>query len=540
MSTSLEHEQTYFYTPALKSLVQQISHLAFFGDGISLVLGEKGSGKSSLAKELCTQFEPAHQHVSLCFSSEVELADCLEQVASGLGVRAEEGAVSAGELLGELRHYVQALVQDKKLVILTIDNAHFLDDQALGALISLLQGANSPNSGLHYVFFSEPGLDRRVDALQIIDVAAYDFLLPNFSPTELSSFLETFPHLQETLNSSLVQKLWSGSKGVPGKALSILGEGDTPGRTTPKPSGGDTENLKTSLFSSLPFGHITAIVVLIAVLLSTLLLRGGGDDYKVQPIQSGSLAVNAGDQQADKLSEKEQEGISRDDAITAGQDQVQPEEGVSELQSEEPGHESESLEEESVVEFAEQASISARDTIDPAQKDTFSGEITASTPPQERLNTPLPEAKPDSKKLDSKSKREDSESLDSHEEVLEFGEAEDRVVTLPTLSAGKALTEPEIFLLAQNPEFYTLQVIAASKKASLDAYVKRQANRASLYMYRGVREGKSWYVVVQGVYSSRKAALNARRLLPSEQAKAGPWPRQLSSIQEEIEEFRNN
>lgn len=94
--------------------------------------------------------------------------------------------------------------------------------------------------------------------------------------------------------------------------------------------------------------------------------------------------------------------------------------------------------------------------------------------------------------------------------------------------------------MAQNPSFYTLQVVATSKKSSLEAYISRQSNKGSLYMYRGKREGKSWYVVVQGVYSSRDSALIGRHSLPKEQAKAGPWPRILSSIQEEIEAFRRN
>lgn len=543
MSTSFAQVQTYFYTPALKSLVQQISHLAFFGDGISVVLGEAGSGKTSLAKELAGHFEQAHQYIPLSFSSEVELADCLEQLASELGLRADDVTVSAGELLSELRQYVQALVQDKKLVILSIDNAHFLDDQALGALISLLQGTTNANSGLHLIFFSNPGLDRRIDALQIIDVAAYDFLLPNFSPTELSSFLETFPNLQPKLNSSLVQKLWSGSKGIPGKALAMLGAdaGIDSSPSQPESESGvasefDGEGSVKSGFS-LPLVHIGAIVLLGGVLLATLFVSNDDKKYDVKPIKGGAIAA-----QGDKDDTDESAAVSGSDEEDDGSAIVQAE-SVGSIDNESVATEGPVEEEKSVEDFAasETSQVDSAPVEDPTSMvESSSVEVAVSQSGVKEDEAPLGVAQANTDKRPEPTTKEASIAVESSDSINESGASAEEPVEIPTLSAGKALTEPEIFLVAQNPEFYTLQVVAASKKESLEAYMKRQSNRSSLYMYRGTRESKSWYVIVQGVYSSREAALNARRSLPNEQAKAGPWPRKMSSIQEEIEEFRSN
>ena len=59
-------------------------------------------------------------------------------------------------------------------------------------------------------------------------------------------------------------------------------------------------------------------------------------------------------------------------------------------------------------------------------------------------------------------------------------------------------------------------------------------------MYRGEREGKRWYVVVVGVYSTRSEALKGMAELPEEQLKAGPWPRKLKDIQQEIQQFNRS
>ncbi len=521
MSTSQHSSESYFYTPALKGLIQQLTHLAFFGDGISVVTGQKGSGKSALACELGEHLDQAHDVVSLSLHSDLELAECVEKISRALGV-AQVDSLSVGEMLSELRAFVQTLSQENKLVVLVIDDAHHLDDQAVGALVSLLQGAPQSHAGLHLVLFSEPGLDGRIDALQIIDVAVYDFDLPNFSPTELSQFLSRDPAIEETLNSSLVQKIWVNAKGLPGAALALVNESGS--------AEGDSGTSKRNRFDfGVPYGHIAAIGVLALVLLWSLVGRegeveeppkakvvapgvvpgtvpadGAAESAEVAEEYTGSSSIavsqsNEEDSDADVI---EGTGLDGDEALFVQDSADEPALVDSEaaLPSEEP---------------LEVGDIAPADD----ENEMLSGdnEAEAMYEASSDAAVPLEVAAP---------------SVNEVEEVIEPPSRH------MNLSATMALTEPEVFLMAQNPDFYSLQVIAASKKPLLEAYMARQPNRDTLYMYRGTREGKSWYVVVQGVYSSREAAMKGLRMLPKEQSKAGPWPRKLSAIQEEIDEFR--
>ncbi len=513
MSSSInEIDNPFFYTPSLKGLVQQVTHLAFFGDGMSVITGVPGSGKTSLQKELVKHFDQAHDVVELSLESDLELAECVESISSALGLR-HESTLSVGEMLTELRHFVQSLSQDKKLVILLVDEAQHLDDQSVGALVSLLQGGTDSQAGLHLILLSEPGLDKRIDALQIMDVPVYRFDLPNFSPSELSSFLSQKVPDESTLNSSVVQKLWASSQGLPGLALdSVMGQ-------TRKGKKSEQNNSDGLFGGGIPFGHIAAIVVLAVVLLWSLVFRGSSDDElpaaKAAPVVPMTAALDSDiqpvEQEIDSSLEEEAEDVGP--AVDTLDDEV------SEYSAEE---------------------LHSRESLEPVFSDadgyeSIIADVSGSDDP----------GFDDAGVLEVLSEGVEASSVELNSDV-EMAPASD--ISLPAIEeesiyerpSVKALNDSEVFLMAQNAEFYTLQVIAASKKASLDAYVARQANRESLYMYRGTREGKSWYVVVQGVYSSRESALKARSTLPSEQFKAGPWPRKLSAIQEEIEEFRYN
>jgi len=473
---------TYFYTPSLKDLVQQLTHLAFSGDGLSVVSGAMGSGKSALAEELVPHLEQAYKIVPLRLEVDLELAEGIEKVSATLGLIKEETSLSVGEMLAGLRHYVQALAQDKKLIILIVDDAHHLDDQAIGALVSLLQGRTDSNLGLHLIFMSEPGLDSRIDALQILDVPVYDFEMPNLSPSELARFLSRGSSFSESLNSAKVQKIWAGSQGLPGTALQFV----------EKHSESETRVKSTRILlpAGIPLGHAVAAVVLVIVLGWSLIFRQVDDAEKVA---STAVISTPAEPSIDESVGSEPEGIAFTPFPESANDRF-----VVDQQPQGVGLGVEGLDEQ-VAELA--TDISGQGTL-PGTEEKI--------------------------------------SLDSLQPPA-IGERNTVVQPKPTMDGeSKGLTESEVFLMAQNAEFYTLQVIAASKKELLERYISRQINQDTLKMYRGTREGKSWFVVVQGVYSTREVAFNALKLLPQEQVKAGSWPRKFSSIQEEIETFRHN
>lgn len=542
--TAASVQPNFFYTPALKGLMQQLVHLANFGDGFSVVLGAKGSGKTTLSHEIQKHFDGAQELVHLSLDEGLELAESLSLLADSFGLPQGDD-LSVGELLSELRHYVQSLAQDKKLLVLVVDNAHYFDDQAIGALVSLLQGGAESNFGLHLILFAEQGLETRIDRLQILDIAVYDFELPNLSPTELSSFLDARNTGVQQLTTSQVQKIWSLSKGLPGPALLALSGDENPGGND---ADGDAKN-------KIPMGHIAAVILLACVLFWSISWHTSKKDdagevanseSAMEDVSSKRVSQESGD--APEVARSMQEGSESSDDELASIDSQQSKNAELE----------EVAQEEVVPLESEVESGQIADVEDDADAGGAAPSITEALESQTDEVTDLAiEENPDEELIEAEASSSGVESGQSETlqnepislreapEVAVSGEKYEQSLVTATPPAAPAdsadalkLTNDEAFILAQNPKFYALQVIAASKKASLEAYIQRQPNRDKLRMYRGKREGKSWYVVVEGVYSTRDSAMKARILLPKEQAKAGPWPRLFSSIQEEIEIFR--
>ena len=96
-------------------------------------------------------------------------------------------------------------------------------------------------------------------------------------------------------------------------------------------------------------------------------------------------------------------------------------------------------------------------------------------------------------------------------------------------------TEAELLDLPSNR--YVLQLMATSERSALYQHIDRQPNSSNLKVYRGLRGGSRFYILVEGFYADRGAALAAVLNLPENQQKAKPWPKKLADIQREIQQL---
>ncbi|WP_213993264.1 SPOR domain-containing protein [Sodalis sp. dw_96] len=80
--------------------------------------------------------------------------------------------------------------------------------------------------------------------------------------------------------------------------------------------------------------------------------------------------------------------------------------------------------------------------------------------------------------------------------------------------------------------FYTLQLSSASQAATLNAYAHKQ-QLSQYWVYETRREGKPWYVLVSGVYSSSSQAKSAVAQLPAGIQANKPWARQIGQVKQD-------
>lgn len=91
----------------------------------------------------------------------------------------------------------------------------------------------------------------------------------------------------------------------------------------------------------------------------------------------------------------------------------------------------------------------------------------------------------------------------------------------------------EDWLLSAPSDQWMLQVTLATTEDAARALSEQLGASKSAY-YRGSRNSRNVYIVLSGPYPDRAAAVAGRQSLPSALAAAGPFPRELAAIQQEL------
>ncbi len=108
--------------------------------------------------------------------------------------------------------------------------------------------------------------------------------------------------------------------------------------------------------------------------------------------------------------------------------------------------------------------------------------------------------------------------------------------TAATAPAAASTTtgEGKTWLLAQNPDDYTLQLLATRDEDLMRAYLDKHRLTGQATYFAFQRDGKQWYAAVYGAYPGKSQAQNAVATLPPGVGKNPPWIRQFGGIQKLI------
>ncbi|MFC3393969.1 SPOR domain-containing protein [Brenneria rubrifaciens] len=80
---------------------------------------------------------------------------------------------------------------------------------------------------------------------------------------------------------------------------------------------------------------------------------------------------------------------------------------------------------------------------------------------------------------------------------------------------------------------FTLQLSSASRPDTLKTYAK-QHNLTHSWVYETKRDGKSWYVLVTGVYASSAEAKRAIATLPADVQAKKPWVKPIRQVKQDL------
>lgn len=512
-----------------RQLLDQLLHLCQFSNSVLAVLGEYGVGKTRIAHAFMDSLSDQDQICFLSLRSGQSLEQILLSIIQSFGIETSD-VPSTENLLASLEAFIaeEAVSDDDGLAVVVLDNAQLLDDQSISVITSLLNNFPQQNR-LHLALFGEPQLMHRLERLSPENLLINDFHLQPFGLLETVDYLnfrmEMADYLgPEIFTESMVEPWWRQTHGQ----LSVLHE---------LAQERLLESVTPSSPSSkrpLPVVHIIAISMLIAVVGVVFLYMG--DDKTPAPTNSSlanSTAIPVAtpqptSAQPTSVASVAPAGVDNKNAELSSTDtpvqpllqslpqplqpnqQVQPTtQPVQTVQSTAPTSViGDDLPKEEVVPLAQLPTSQPK----PVQSLPEPTPVAQAKPVEV---TPQPAAQPEVK------------AVKPEPEVVKT-----TVKSVSTAAIGAGAQERTI--LTWKPSEFTIQLLGVSSEKAARDFVAEQANKKDLLVFRSKRQGRDWFVVITGRYTSSAQARQAIARLPDVQRDAGPWPRDIKTIHNEI------
>lgn len=104
--------------------------------------------------------------------------------------------------------------------------------------------------------------------------------------------------------------------------------------------------------------------------------------------------------------------------------------------------------------------------------------------------------------------------------------------TKPTKITKLAGLKDERWILDQEPNHFTLQVLGTQNKSSIKTFIDAHKFHDQTAVFQTLRNGKPWYSVIYGSYETKDAAATAKKGIASSKVK--PWLRRFDSVHAKI------
>ena len=475
-----------------RQVLDQLLHLCQFSNNLLAITGEVGVGKTRIAHAVADSLEEQDQLCFLALSPGQTLEQLLVAIAESFNISIPS-SVSVEDLLVEIENFINASSDDDEteadgLILIIIDNAEHLDSQSVAVLASLVENKPQPNP-VHIVLVGEPRLISKLNGIESETLRISDFHLPAFSLSETVDYLNFRMEMADYLGPEIftdanVDSWWRQAYGqlnviheyAQDKLLQSVIPQEEPGR------------------SNLPVFHIVAISAVIAVAGVFYLYLDDKEPEKNLTAQviSSAPAITA---QSSLPS-----SVATNIALTNTQTSVQP-----------------------ILTSLPDATAGAI----PVSKQTLANSVSSETGVSKSVEA-------GANQITYEASSSTPEETVSNHPPAASTQSVSHLAAPKSVEVSGNYTAQEKKILAWSPNQFTIQLLGVSNLKSAQEFVNSQTNKSDLLIFKTKRSGKDWFVVVTGHYASNAQARAAISGLPSQQRDAGPWPRQIQVIQNEI------
>lgn len=482
-------DERLFYADAPRAQhLDLLRHLTQHSELLLVVTGERGAGKTSLLRQFVAQADESWRICVVDANPMMYEDQLLRQIFKGFGLAETGGGhdISRRRLQERLGRWQRT----GEVAVLIVDDAHDLALPAFEVLMQLAESAAAGGKLLRMALFCEPQIDSLLNAPQIRPHrhrVTHTLALRGFSQDDTANFIrhrlataglaDDSPLFRENpFTPAAIAKIIKASRGLPalvnGLAAELLAAAcreDAPSSSAPAPRRGTSRTLLISaLVAALALGAIIALQDRLHSWRSDKFGASAPSPEHLQP----------------KPSPREPGRVRRiTPAPDARHEPAAPSPPSALLERAEPP-----------------ATSLAAPPTDPMAE--------ADSPPLTR-EEPEPEPPPPAE--------DGATATDAPAPPL-------APASTPGLAAESA------WLLSADPGHYTLQLLGSSRASLAHQFIAAHGLRGKIAVVKTLRNGKEWYVLLYGVYGTKREALAALAALPAPLKTASPWLRSIASV----------
>ena len=482
--------------------LNKLLHLAPYSE-VLLVSGPEGVGKSTLLNQFVVGAKKSWKVVHLRASSLMTTEEFLRQIVHGFGLPSSAGVDEIEDMLVEIGRHLQALGRSGRRAIVVIDDAHLLADDVIVIVEHILSDERSTNA-ISLVLAVDDGalVVSRLDSFPVLlHKLAYTLRLEPLAEADVAGYIHH--RLAHTSNlaaeplfsGAVIKQLYSKSGGLPGKINELAR------RHLNRTKGGMASvSGRTLVRWGLALVGVAAVgaVLLFQDRINQLVaVSPKAPEAVTVPAVNETAVVTEGKASAEPVAAAEpvDKGVEAAPALNMGELSGQPE-------TQAPA-----------VPVTADAAPQAPAKVEPPKL-----EAATAIKPQP---APAPQAAVSAKAV--------VEPAPAKPVAKIAAKVEEKI---PEKVAEKS--EEKGWLQSQNPQHFTLQLMALLDEAEVRQFVKKHKLQGQSEVLYITRKGNKLVALVYGSYPDHAAADAAAKALPKEWGVKDPWARTFASVNEDV------
>ncbi len=584
---SLQQDDRFFYlNTALTERLELLKHYTQYGNLLLIVTGERGIGKSSLKQRFINTAQEEWQVCEIQSHTMMDASLLLKQVAHGFGIT--EPPLEPSALFEVLSTQLEYMHQASYVPILIIDDAHELPQDSLQALLYLAEHHSDQQTALRIILFCEPEIETMLEDPAIHSLkerVTHSMEIPALNEEQTAEYLRhrlAVAGLDGTspFTPKLVHKIFKASDGIPSKINDYAHQNLLDDSEPVSDKDMDLDNELIHEATSFNFRNMLLGGFALAIVISVLFFQDRINSLFEEPEQITTEINNEEKQTSDTQNTSVLKPATESTADTRTTETPPVKESTIEF----------SLDKAPVTEIKTQAepaeSISNKpavlylSTVNPnpvpgskqRQIISISGtgfhkrqKVKVSWTGKEKILTetqvnvtsdtyinlilnvgmqtdtwtvtiidPLLNIESNTISFDVISP--EKKKIPAPNKIAKKEQTKAKVTT------NKLKTEPESrikpvlnnglygqnWIKQQNKNHFTLQLLGTHQKSTLPVYLNKFSLKNDAAVFKTNRDGKDWFTLIYGHYSTKSAAQNAAKQLPKGVTK--PWIRSFASI----------